>query len=61
MLADGIGPGRLELLDPTQDRPPADVEPAVGEHAGDAFGIGSRENELTQAVPLLRQLAWPAP
>jgi len=37
MLADGIGQGRPELLDPTQDRPPADVDPSIREDAGDTF------------------------
>jgi len=42
MLAYGIGQGRSKLLDPAQDRPPAHVDPAVGEHAGDAFGRGTQ-------------------
>jgi hypothetical protein len=42
MLTHGIDQGRPELLDPAQDRPPADVDPAVGEHASDAFGRGTQ-------------------
>jgi len=51
MPADGIGQGRPELLDPAQNRPPADVDAAIGEHAGDAFGSSSGlRGYLTQAA-----------
>ena len=40
MLADGIGQRRPELLDPAQDRPPADVDAAISQNAGNALGRG---------------------
>jgi hypothetical protein len=42
MPADGIGQGRPELLDPAQNRPPADVDPPVGQYASDAFSRGTQ-------------------
>ena len=38
---------RSELLNPAEDRPPADVDPPVGKDAGDAFGRGTQ----LQVVP----------
>jgi hypothetical protein len=47
-----------ELLNPAQDRPPADVDPPVGQHASDTFG-GSTQ---LQVVPDSEQddLTWKA-
>ena len=49
---------RAELMDPAQDRPSAQVDPAIGQHASDTFGRGAH----LQVLPDSEQddVAWEA-
>jgi hypothetical protein len=58
MTPNFFGKGWAEFLNPAQDRPPADVDPPVGQNAGDAF---SRRTQL-QVIPDSEQddVTWEA-
>ena len=44
-----------ELLDPAQDRPPADVNASICEDASDAFGCGAFRNPAHRIAQFYRE------
>jgi hypothetical protein len=58
VAADLPGKRRSELLHPTQDRPSADIDPATGQEARDAFGGGTQLQVITDGEQ--DDIAWEA-